>query len=91
MVGPDDVIAWKDVATGAAFVVSAGAAFIVRGFTSRLDTHEKEDRETFNNIFEGQKEIAKQVAEGFLGVERSLNETHVKLLERISDVQQDKT
>ena len=88
MVGPDDAIVWKDVATGGAAVISAGAIFVVNSFTRRLDRHEEDDRRKFSSVFEGQKEIAKEVAEGFLKVERSLKDTHIKLLERISDIQQ---
>ena len=91
MVGPDDVISWKDLGTGGAVVISGIVAWSVKLFTKRLDDHEAEDRKTFKEIFEGQKEISRQIAAGFLDVERSMNETHVKLLERISDVQQDLT
>lgn len=91
MVGPDEVLSWKDIGTGGAVIISGLVAWTVKAFTKRLDDHEAEDRRTFREIFEGQKEIAKQVADGFRGVERNLAETHVKLLERISDVQQDKS
>ena len=88
MVGPDDVVSWKDIGTGGAVAISGVVAWAVKAFTKRLDDHEAEDRKTFNEIFNGQKEISKQITDGFMDVERSMNETHVKLLERISDVQQ---
>ena len=101
MVGPDDVIQWKDIATGGAFLLAGGTAFIVKQFTKRLDDHEKEDRETFKAIFEGQRDIAKQINDGqrdlsaqigigLRDLADKLSSTHIQLLERISDVQQGK-
>ncbi len=89
-IGPDDMISWKDLGTGGAVVISGIVAWTVKQFTSRLDAHEQEDRRTFKEIFDGQKDIAKQVAEGFRGIDENINKTHIKLLERISDVQQGK-
>ena len=102
MASPDDVIAWKDVAIVGCVMVSGLTAFLVNTFTNRLDKHEKEDRETFNKIFNGQTEIATKLSDGFRDLDRSVSESsskltenvngiHVKLLERISDVQQDIT
>ena len=90
MAVPDDVIAWKDLATGGAVALSGVVAFVVGSFAKRMEAHEIEDKQTFKEIFDAQRDISKQIADGFMSVERSLNETHIKLLERISDVQQDK-
>jgi len=86
----DDVIMWKDVATSAAAVISGAAVFIVGSFTRRLDKHEQEDRETFAKLFGGLNDISEKVSDGFRGIDDNINKTHIKLLERISDVQQDK-
>ena len=102
MVGPNDLLVWKDVAIGGCVVVSGLTAFVVNTFTKRLDKHEKEDRETFTKIFSGQETIATKLNDGFRDLDRAVSESsskltenvngiHVKLLERISDVQQDLT
>ena len=88
MVGPDDVIAWKDLATGGAVVISGVVAFVVRTFTSRLDEHERKDDETFAKLFESHAEVKQLIADGFRGIDSDINEKHIKLLERISEVQQ---
>jgi len=102
MVGPDDAIKWRDVAVVVCVVVSGLVTYLVNTFTTRLDKHEKEDRETFASIVQGQNEISQKVSDGFRDLDRSVSESsskltrdvnaiHVKLLERISDVQQDIT
>jgi len=88
MVGPDDVIQWKDLATGGAVIISGGVALIVKQFTRRLDDHEKKDDSTFAKIFENQAEVKQLIADGFRGIDSDINAKHIKLLERISDLQQ---
>ena len=102
MAGPDDVLQWKDIAIAGSVLVSGMVTFVVNSFTKRLDKHEKEDRETFKSIFEGQEKISDKLSDGFRNLDRSVSESstkltenvngiHVKLLERISDVQKDIT
>lgn len=88
MVGPDDVIQWKDLAMGGTVLVSGGVAFVVRQFTKRLDDHEKKDDETFTALFRDHAEVKQLIADGFRGIDADINAKHIKLLERISDVQQ---
>jgi len=88
MVGPDDVIQWKDLATGGAVLISGGVALIVKQFTRRLDDHEKKDDATFSQLFQSQAEVKQLIADGFRGIDNEINAKHIKLLERISDVQQ---
>jgi len=88
MVGPDDVIQWKDLATGGAVIISGGVALIVKQFTRRLDDHEKKDDETFTALFRDHAEVKQLIADGFRGIDNEINAKHIKLLERISDVQQ---
>ena len=88
MVGPDDVISWKDLATGGAVIISGGVALIVKQFTRRLDDHEKKDDETFTALFRDHAEVKQLIADGFRGIDADINAKHIKLLERISDIQQ---
>ena len=90
MITGDDVVAWKDIATGGAAVISGAAIFILNAFTNRLDKHEQDDRETFARLFSGIDELSEKVSDGFRGIDDNINKTHIKLLERISDIQQDK-
>lgn len=88
MIGPDDMIGWKEVATGGAVILSGLVAFTVNVFTRRLDEHEKQDNERFSKLFDGQGDISEKIGTGFRGLDQTINEIHVKLLERINDVQQ---
>ena len=69
-------------------IISGGVALIVKQFTRRLDDHEKKDDSTFSKIFENQAEVKQLIADGFRGIDSDINAKHIKLLERISDVQQ---
>ncbi len=90
MAGPDDAIGWKELATGGAVMLSGLVAFTVHVFTKRLDDHEKQDNDRFTKLFDGQGDISEKIGTGFRGLDQTINEIHVKLLERINDVQQSK-
>ena len=89
MISPDQILTWKDIGTAGAVAISALVAWVAASFSKRLDEHEEKNEETFKEIFDGQKEISAQVQNGFRDMQEKLAETHVKLLERINDAQQD--
>ena len=69
-------------------MISGLTAWAVGVFTRRLDAHEKKDDETFRQLFESHAEVKQLIADGFRGIDSDINAKHIKLLERISDVQQ---
>ena len=69
-------------------LISGGVALIVKQFTRRLDDHEKKDDATFSQLFQSQAEVKQLIADGFRGIDNEINAKHIKLLERISDIQQ---
>ena len=90
MVSPDEMLGWKDLTLIGVVALSSLIAYAVNTFTKRLDEHEKEDKETFNRIFTSQENISEKISVGFRGLDRTVNDIHIKLLERINDVQQSK-
>lgn len=87
---PGDLLGWKEIAIVGGVLLSGLLTYSVNAFTKRLDEHEKEDKETFGKIFDSQERISEKISNGFRGLDQTVNAIHVKLLERINDVQQNK-
>ena len=80
-----EVFGWKELATGGITLLGGLVAFTVHTFTKRLDEHEKDDKEKFNKLFDGQHDIANKISDGFRDLDGTINRIHVKLLEQINE------
>ncbi len=82
-----DLIGWKDVVVAGGAVLCGLIAFIINVVTKKVDDHIRDDRENFIKLFTGQAQISEKISDGFLCLNKTVSEIHIKLLDRINDVQ----
>lgn len=80
-----DALGWRELATGGLAALGGLIAFTVNTFSRRLDTHEKDDKEKFEKLFDGQSAIANKIADGFRELDGTIHRVHIELLEQISE------
>lgn len=95
-----DPVTWKEFAAAAAATISALVAWITSAQTKRIevletetkdfaskkdfDQHERDDRETFTNLFAGQKEGLEAMNKGFADMNATMHGIHTSLLTELT-------
>ena len=88
----------RDIMAGGAAILTGLVAWVGKIQVARIDklegkavpskeeheAHEKQDRETFIKLFEGQAEIKKEIATGFSNLSATINAIHVETLKELA-------